>query len=514
MAQYKTPGVYVVEENAFPTSVVEVETAVPAFIGYTEKAASGNKDLNNFPTRISSLAEFHLYFGYAPKTVFKRLGSDASEKKKSSGSSDTGQTAEEGAPGYEAVRQTRFLLYHSMRLFFDNGGGPCWIISLDTYANAGTSGKTGKAFTDAIDLLKKEQEPTMVVAPDAVLLSFNDWVKVAKHAIQHCSDMQSRIAILDVHDGYKPRSPVGDDVVAKFRNNITADLPSYGVAYYPWVNASIVEDGDVNFSFLEKDSWSDLQKNLQKSLKETLGDGAAPITEMMGKVKSTSVTTTTDADVVRLHQALMVASPEYRELMADLKHHLNVLPPSAGIAGVYTRTDNTFGVFKAPANTGMASVVSPTVNITHDEQKDLNVPLDGKAINAIRTFPGRGLLIWGARTLDGNSQDWRYINVRRTLIMLEQSIKNAAEAYVFAPNNAATWTTVSNTIGNFLTNKWKEGALVGATPPEAFSVDVGLGSTMTANDILDGYMLVTVKVALVRPAEFIVITFQQKMQTS
>ena len=98
--------------------------------------------------------------------------------------------------------------------------------------------------------------------------------------------------------------------------------------------------------------------------------------------------------------------------------------------------------------------------------------------------------------------------------MLEQSVKNAAQAYVFAPNNAATWTTVSNTIGNFLTNKWKEGALVGATPAEAFSVDVGLGSTMTANDILDGYMLVTVKVALVRPAEFIVITFQQKMQTS
>jgi phage tail sheath protein FI len=159
-------------------------------------------------------------------------------------------------------------------------------------------------------------------------------------------------------------------------------------------------------------------------------------------------------------------------------------------------------------------VFAPAVNITHDEQEDLNIPLNGKSINAIRSFPGRGVLIWGARTLDGNSQDWRYINVRRTLIMLEQSIKMAAQAFVFEPNSAATWVTVKNTIGNYLTNKWKEGALVGAAPIEAFSVDVGLGTTMTADDILDGSMLVTVKVAVVRPAEFIVITFQQKMQTS
>jgi phage tail sheath protein FI len=513
MAQYKTPGVYVVEENAFPTSVVEVETAVPAFIGYTEKAASGSKDLKKVPTRISSLAEFHLYFGSAPKIVFKKAAPETPDKKKGPANPEADQAPDQGSTSYKAEDQTRFMLYYSMRMFFDNGGGPCWIISLDTYANAVSSGKKGTAFTEAIDLLKKEQEPTMIVAPDAVLLPPNDWVDVAKYAIQHCADMQSRIAILDVYNGFVPRTPNADPI-KDFRNKITADLPSYGVAYYPWVNASIVEDGDVSFTALDKDDWSSLQKDLQKALQDRLRDGAEPINDLMKQAASAKPGADQELANVRLHQALMVASPEYRELMADLKQQLNLLPPSGAIAGVYTRIDNTFGVFKAPANTGMASVVSPAVNITHDDQMDLNVPLDGKAINAIRTFPGRGLLIWGARTLDGNSQDWRYVNVRRTLIMLEQSVKNAAQAYVFAPNNAATWTTVSNTIGNFLTNKWKEGALVGATPPEAFSVDVGLGSTMTANDILDGYMLVTVKVALVRPAEFIVITFQQKMQTS
>ncbi|MEM9605322.1 MAG: phage tail sheath C-terminal domain-containing protein, partial [Pseudomonadota bacterium] len=143
-----------------------------------------------------------------------------------------------------------------------------------------------------------------------------------------------------------------------------------------------------------------------------------------------------------------------------------------------------------------------------------NVPLGGKAVNAIRSFSGRGVLVWGARTLDGNSQDWRYINVRRTLIMLEQSIRAATEPFVFAPNTSSTWVTVRTMIENFLHNQWKAGALSGATPNEAYRVEAGLGSTMTGNDILDGYMRVSVQVAVVRPAEFIVITFQQRMQVA
>ena len=216
----------------------------------------------------------------------------------------------------------------------------------------------------------------------------------------------------------------------------------------------------------------------------------------------------------RAHDALSAALPPYKEVMIAVRDAMNLLPPSGGMAGVYARMDNLRGVFKAPAGTGIIGAVRPAVNITNDTQQDMNVPLDGKAINAIRSFPGNGILVWGARTLEGNSQDFRYINVRRTLIMLEQSISIAAQAYVFEPNNSSTWTNVRGTIENFLTNQWKAGALVGATPIEAFDVAVGLNTTMTGNDVLDGYMNVTVRVAIVRPAEFIVITFQQKMQTS
>jgi hypothetical protein len=114
--------------------------------------------------------------------------------------------------------------------------------------------------------------------------------------------------------------------------------------------------------------------------------------------------------------------------------------------------------------------------------------------------------------LDGNSQDWRYVNVRRTLIFIEQSIKFAAKAYVYEPNDANTWVLIRSMISSFLNDLWKAGGLVGTTPDQAFSVEVGLGSTMTPNDVLDGVMRINVKVAISRPAEFIVITFQQKMQ--
>jgi phage tail sheath protein FI len=513
-AAIKTPGVYIKEINAFPNSVVEVATAVPAFIGYTEKIPPGP----NVPTRLSSLAEYHAYFGGAPKTQF---------------------TFKDANSPLEFDPKTRFLLYSSMRLFFDNGGGPCWIVSVGTYDAVTKADKKKDDFLGALPQLEKVLEPTMLVAPDAVLLSEDDWQAISQQFLAHCGKMQSRVSILDVYNGYLSRTNKEDDVVNHFRNRITSDFLNYGQAYYPWVNTSIVDDSDIDYRAITKDT----QDKLVAALTDAVASVAEPIkTAITTLIKQ--MPAARDADekpptapaagaataapaapagtpappptptLMQIHRSLRAVSPDYLRIMGDIRKQLNLLPPSGGMAGVYTRVDNTIGVFKAPANTGMSSVVSPAVDITSEEQEDLNIPLDGKAINAIRTFPGRGVLIWGARTLDGNSQDWRYINVRRTIIMLEQSIKYAALAYVFEANNASTWVTVRNMIANFLTNQWKAGALVGAKPEEAFSVDVGLGSTMTPDDVLNGFMNVMVKVALVRPAEFIVITFQQKMQTS
>ncbi len=197
-------------------------------------------------------------------------------------------------------------------------------------------------------------------------------------------------------------------------------------------------------------------------------------------------------------------------VLTDRRH----VPPSGAIAGIYTMVDNNRGVWKAPANVSLSGAADLAVHINNDQQTDLTMPVDGKAINAIRVFAGMGLLVWGARTLDGNSLDWKYINVRRTITMIENSIKNGSSWVVFEPNDANTWVRVKSMIENYLTLLWRDGALPGAKPEEAFDVQIGLGSTMTASDILEGRLAVTIKLAVVRPAEFIMISFVHKMQQS
>jgi phage tail sheath protein FI len=227
--------------------------------------------------------------------------------------------------------------------------------------------------------------------------------------------------------------------------------------------------------------------------------------------------TTDPADAATQRQndtMLRRVSPTYQMWMRALLDAANVLPPAGAMAGVYAYTDATLGVFRAPANTAVASVMSPTVPITDHDQNNMNTPLNGKAVNAIRSFKDRGVLVWGARTLDGNSQDYRYISVRRTLIMLEQSMQAAIQGFVYSPNNVGTWTMLKNLLDSFLKDQWNAGALSGAVAEEAYSVSVGLGSTMTPDDIPERDMRIDVQVALSSPAEFFTITFQQKMQVA
>lgn len=186
-----------------------------------------------------------------------------------------------------------------------------------------------------------------------------------------------------------------------------------------------------------------------------------------------------------------------------------LLPPSGAVAGVYARTDASRGVWKAPANEALLGV-EPTVDVPDGDQEELNGPPDGKAVNAIRSFPGRGTLVWGARTLAGNDAEWRYVNVRRSVGMIEASIKRATEWAVFEPNDADLWRSLRSSVGNFLRTLWREGALQGATPEQAFFVHVGVGETMTQLDVLEGRLVVEIGVALVRPAEFVILRIAHK----
>jgi phage tail sheath protein FI len=510
MSDRKTPGVYVVEENAFPNSVVEVATAVPAFIGCTETAMRGNTSLANKPTRISSYEEYKSLFGSAPVPQF----------------TFTPPADPPGPFTVDIAPASRFYFHSAMRLFFDNGGGPCYIVSVGTFADVTKNG--GMAAFDPqkiVDLplaeLKKELEPTMVVVPDAVLMGINNWQSICEQILEHCRVMQSCIGIFDVVNGDAGRTYDPDsDVISGtngFRGRISSATPdglNYGVAYYPWLNTSVTDAGAIDFTLFDDASKPALKAALAAEAQTLFSTDKKKLDSLTSHLDDLTAAAMTRSDARPTHQILNMVSPLYQLVMAEALLKINIVPPSGAMAGVYARIDDAKGVFWAPANTTILSAVSPVQNITDEDQQDLNVPLDGKAVNAIRTIPNRGLMVWGARTLDGNSQDWRYINVRRTMIMLEQSIKLAALAYVFYPNVALTWVTVKSMITNFLMARWKEGALAGAKPEDAFSVDVGLGTTMNGNDVLDGYMNIMVKVAISHPAEFIVITFQQQMQKS
>jgi uncharacterized protein len=487
--QYATPGVYIEEKNAFSNSVVAVGTAIPAFVGYTEKAQAGKRSLTNQPLRITSLVEYFSFFGGAPKTTFT-VGADGN---------------------LTADASSHYLMFRSLQLFYANGGGAAYIVSVGSYAKGVSADDlVGLKTNGGIQALLKETEPTLLVAPDAVLLAAGDCASVQQAMLKHCgADTRSRFAILDVHNGSERRSLLQDDVVTTARGAYGNNFLDFGAAYYPWLKATVVSADELDYTNISnKDG---LVALLSAEVDANVKAGYVKDAKAELIKAEISKISDADADVTAVSNILKTVSPSYNDLIGTMRETLNVLPPSGAIAGIYSLVDGSVGVFKAPANVSVSSVIAPTVNLTSAEQEDLNLPLSGKAVNAIRPFVGKGTLVWGARTLDGNSQDWRYINVRRTMIMLEQSIKFAAEPFVFRPNDSNTWVAIRGMIASFLRSQWQAGALVGASEEEAFQVECGLGTTMTPNDILDGYMKISVKVAISRPAEFIVITFQQKM---
>ena len=213
-------------------------------------------------------------------------------------------------------------------------------------------------------------------------------------------------------------------------------------------------------------------------------------------------------------QSLLQSHPVYKQILTATANIQTTLPPSGAIAGIYSAVDGSRGVWKAPANVSLNGVSDLTFTIDNLTQDTLNVDNNGKAINAIRAFTGKGILVWGARTLDALSNEWRYLSVRRFFIMVEESCKNAVAPFVFEPNDANTWVKIRAMIENYLTVLWRQGALAGAKPEQAFFVKVGLGQTMTANDILEGKLIVEIGMAAVRPAEFIILRFMHKMQES
>lgn len=685
---YKTPGVYVEEIPKLPPSVAQVETAIPAFIGYTEKAERNGESLTGKPIRLSSLIEFVQHYGgdINPSTISVKV-----------------DTSNNHAVTEVSMGNTqRYFMYDSMRLFFDNGGGDCYIVSVGKFGTAPAAGDevAGTGFRGGVKSLEKVDEPTIILFPDAcnMVTGGSDdagFYSLQQMVLEQCAKLQDRVGVFDLKENVTGGQKKG---VENFRNNIGINSLKYAAAYTPWVYATYPREveftsfkgnltpsggggaidlgtlssdptlnqlvSDTNNTFTEigkvetvltaikkgdiatgnlnvaasaapslKDKFRELKaavdtaansvdakakmvilmnfcrlsllefQTLNTTLNnpsalrsdvnsyaasESLWRGAAKSIILIDRNEDTRALTGLangvaavealypsvdaiwlgaaiativlpgspkdygDSTVAGNHPAIgrlvaidlqiafdklsayadsvLSASKAYKKaaqdalyekhpiissIVANIKREWNKLPPSGAIAGVYARVDNARGVWKAPANESINSISGPVYQINAEEQSGLNVdPVAGKSINAIRAFTGKGTLVWGARTLMGNDNEWRYVSVRRFFNMVEESCKKSSEPFVFEPNDANTWVKVQGMIENFLTVLWRQGALQGAKPEHAFYVAVGLGKTMTALDILEGRMIVEIGMAVVRPAEFIILQFSHKMAES
>lgn len=639
---YKTPGVYVEEIVKFPPSVAQVETAIPAFIGYTEKATKKEVgDLNLKPTRITSLLDYINYFGSA---------------KNETGITVNVIDSNVAAIPPDALTKSPFLMYYALQIYFANGGGPCYIVSVGQYGEtlpAPETSVSAGSLKSGLDEVAKEDEPTLIVFPDATsIANDSEFYGLYNDALTQCHNLQDRFTIIDTYSdkeyGISNTNPI---TAIRSGLNLEKDYLKYGAVYYPFLETILdyaYDESQIDITTSSSTSLSvrkqvenistaidltglnnlvatlnaleaqvdaagsdpaavafipgiksniqsiinyveELKTSLNSALDIAYGDGSANtaannlntwITDVLETtalhLESTidrlnndtsqvmiqneiSSDTTNDPSLRRvlgihddnvagdslvekieavkeptgilglLTAALPNTAPPsstvklntleasdnalYNKIKAEIGAIPIKLPPSAAIAGVYARVDSDRGVWKAPANVGLNYVVKPSLKITNGDQDNLNIDtVAGKSINAIRSFTGKGTLVWGSRTLAGNDNEWKYVPVRRFFNMAEESIKKATEQFVFEPNDANTWIRVRAMIENFLILQWRAGALAGAKPEQAFYVSVGLGQTMSAVDILDGKMIIEIGMAVVRPAEFIILKFSHKMQ--
>ncbi|SFA75029.1 phage tail sheath family protein [Algoriphagus aquimarinus] len=580
MADFKTPGVYVQEISTLPASIAPVATAIPAFVGYTAKRQKNGETIPaNKPVRVSSYLEYKEIFGESYPEDYGVVLTAAAD----------------GSTIVTITDPTNFSPYrmtYQVYMYFNNGGGPCYIVPVGGFVagpNPAPASVDPGELIAGINALEEEDEPTLLVVPEAVILSATDRKTIHETLITQCAKLQDRFALMDaLNYGGQSVQEDGDS----FRAEVGSSDLKYGAAYYPSLKTSLykyyseskltitdnrggaglgpfhtkrlesLENGDAfatatirinNTANIDGDIFSiggnvytegtpaftkgvtDI--NTADALLSAINTTANPLftasrtpaTSILTLVAtapgasgaSIPLTYTDNGDggaVISGSGTFSWQAPDktlYNNIIAKLQSKKMELYPSASMAGICARVDRQRGVWKAPANVDVRGVIKPVVAVSAEDQGLLNVdPTSGKSINVIRFFQGKGNLVWGARTLAGNDNEWRYIPVRRLYIFVEESVKKATEFVVFEPNDANTWLRVKTMIENFLSNLWRDGALAGSKAEEAFFVRIGLGKTMTPLDILEGRLIVEIGMAAVRPAEFIILKFSHKLQES
>lgn len=331
--------------------------------------------------------------------------------------------------------------------FFSNGGGRCWVVNVGPGGSlTGTAAApTGLALLEAID------EIAIVAAPGYTSpQDYEDLIGHCEHPLR-----QDRMAILD------PPERIAD-ITALTR-----------------VATSGVPDTDAGADGADAD-----------------GGDAAPSSRRTGPPELESARPRQSAYATLYTPWLVGRDPVSGERVT--------MPPSGHVAGVWARSDATRGVHKAPANEPIVGALDLVRRVSRGEQEVLNPA----GINCIRYFPGEGIRIWGARTLAAEADPYRYVNVRRLVNMIKESIADGTRWIVFEPNDYTLWASIRRDVGAFLTNVWRDGALLGKTPSEAFFVKCD--EETNPPEVRDAGQVVTIiGLAPVKPAEFVIFKLMQ-----
>lgn len=458
--QYLSPGVFVKEVSKLGKAIVQVSTSVPAFIGYTEKYLEA-------PQKVRSMQEFEALFGTVHTFIRMRTNGGVY------------------AP-QSAYVHPDYTFYYCIRLYFANGGGPCWIVSVGTYKKEGEtqdaldSDLFVSSTQNVLDKLETIDEISILCVPELPMMADPGRATVIQALLANCARRQDRFAILDEYT----RSS-GNDTL-KFREACGNDNLQYGAAYYPQVMYNLeIPDRAI---IMEKENETPFQLAIDGlSLDEAL------------KVPEAAALLGSRASFLRSRAKMLV----------------NIyLGAGAAIAAIYGATDEARGVWKAPAGMSIVGVERIIKHYYHLDDSPLMNDVTGKEINGVKETESQGVVVWGARTLAGNDLDYRYVPVRRLMTYIGQTLKKSTAWAIFEPNNANTWLTLSNMCENFLNDLWRQGAFMGAKPKDAYNVNIGLGQSMDSEDILKGILRIEIAVAPVRPAEFIIFSFSHQLQQS
>ncbi|GGO69596.1 phage tail sheath family protein [Bowmanella pacifica] len=496
-ALVKSPGVYI-KEIASPLVVRGVATSIPAFVGYTRKCSCDGQTWLNQAVKISSFQDFVAHFGDSRPPYFYF---------QSEPQADNSAQVSSTQPSVLPCADSRYYLAQAVKLFFQNGGQQAYIVSVGEYAKSSEQ-RLGsqpnrhiqlQALMQGLAALKLCPEPSLYLCPDAIGLNDTDYSHLVQAMLAQAGDLDSAFCLLDVPGAdFAEHNPL-DALSSRFRQLVGYRHLSYGAAYLPFINTALFGQDDITYL--------QLQGGNSKGLNDWLNpDGEPKLEALIAKLPYAK-----KSEQLTYHHALLALSPIYRHCIEQACQWANLQPASGAVCGCYSQQDAEYGVWKAPANIALRHVVDLPVNISNDQQDGLNIDAaSGISINALRVFIGQGVLIWGARTMAGNSE-WRYVPVRRTAIFIKQSLQTALNAMAFEHNDAHTWIAARDMTSDFLQRLWRQGGLCGAKAEDAYFVRVGLGQTMTAKDILDKRLVVQVGLALTRPAEFVVIKLEQQL---